>query len=55
MLEMDIVKRLDHCNIVKAQSAPEGLHYRPHGNVPCIFMEYCEGGDLRQVYMCECV
>lgn len=54
--EMEIIKRLDHGNIVKAQNAPEGLSYRPPGNVPCIFMEYCEGGDLRQVrtYVCLC-
>ncbi|XP_064389970.1 inhibitor of nuclear factor kappa-B kinase subunit beta-like [Halichondria panicea] len=49
MQEMEIIKRLDHVNIVKAQSPPEGLYYRPQGNVPCIYMEFCGGGDLRQV------
>ncbi len=49
MQEVEIIKRLDHVNIVKAQSPPEGLYYRPQGNVPCIYMEFCGGRDLRQV------
>ena len=47
--ELDILKRLDHPNIVKALNVPEGLNCLPMGNTPFICMEYCDGGDLRQV------
>ena len=47
--EVEILKRLDHPNIVKAQNVPEGLNCSPMSNTPFICMEYCDGGDLRQV------
>ena len=47
--EVEILKRLDHPNIVRAQNAPEGLNCSPMSNTPFICMEYCDGGDLRQV------
>lgn len=48
--ELKIIKRLDHPNVVRALDEPPGLHYEPMGNnVPFIFMEYCDVGDLRQV------
>ena len=53
--EVKILKRLDHLNIVKAQNVPEGLNCSPMSNTPFICMEYCDGGDLRQVRVCVCV
>ena len=50
--EVEILKRLDHPNIVKAQNVPEGLNCSPMSNTPFICMEYCDGGDLRQVREC---
>ena len=50
--EVEILKRLDHPNIVKAQNVPEGLNCSPMSNTPFICMEYCDGGDLRQVRVC---
>ena len=47
--ELEILKRLDHPNIVKALNVPEGLNCLPMSNTPFICMEYCDGGDLRQV------
>ena len=53
--EVEILKRLDHPNIVKAQNVPEGLNCSPMSKPPFICMEYCDGGDLRQVMVCVCV
>ena len=53
--EVEILKRLDHPNIVKAQNVTEGLNCSPMTNTPFICMEYCDGGDLRQVRVCVCV
>ena len=47
--ELKIIKRLNHPNIVHALDVPVGLKYQPMGNTPFICMEYCDGGDLRQV------
>ncbi len=48
--ELEILKRLDHPNVVKAQDLPEGLEYLSNmTNTPFICMEFCDGGDLRQV------
>ena len=49
---MEILKRLDHPNIVKPQNVPEGLKCSPMSNTPFICMEYCDDGDLRQVRVC---
>ena len=40
---------------VKAQNVPEGLNCSPMSNTPFICMDYCDGGDLRQVRVCVCV
>jgi len=53
--EVEILKRLDHPNIVKAQNVPEGRNCSLMSNTPFICMEYCDGGDLRQVRMYVCV
>ena len=37
------------------QNVPEGLNCSPMSNTPFICMEYCDGGDLRQVRVCVCV
>ena len=47
--ELEIIKRLNHQNIVHALELPDGLLHKPMGNVPFICMEYCDGGDLRKV------
>ena len=47
--ELELTKRFDHPNLVKAQNLPEGFPYSPRGNTPYICMEYCDGGDLRHV------
>lgn len=47
--ELQLIKRLNHPNIVRALDVPEGLNYQPMVNVPFICMEYCDRGDLRQV------
>jgi inhibitor of nuclear factor kappa-B kinase subunit beta len=47
--EMKIIKKLDHMNIVRALNMPAGLDPMAVGDTPCICMEYCDGGDLRQV------
>ena len=46
---MEIIKRLDHINIVRALNIPAGLDPMAVGDTPCICMEFCDGGDLRQV------
>ena len=43
------MKRLSHPNIVRALNIPEGLGYDRVNTTPFICMEYCDGGDLRQV------
>ena len=48
---MEIIKKLDHANIVRALGIPAGLDPMAVGDTPCICMEYCDGGDLRQVCM----
>ena len=44
--ELEILKRLDHHNIVKAMNVQEGLNSLLMGNTPFICKEYCNGGDL---------
>ncbi|XP_032238098.2 inhibitor of nuclear factor kappa-B kinase subunit beta isoform X2 [Nematostella vectensis] len=46
--EVEIMKGLDHPNIVKAIDVPAVLDVR-EGQLPLLGMEYCEGGDLRKV------
>jgi len=46
--EVEILKKLDHPNIVKAKDVPQVLHVH-EGQLPLLAMEYCQGGDLRRI------
>ncbi|XP_031712166.1 inhibitor of nuclear factor kappa-B kinase subunit beta [Anarrhichthys ocellatus] len=49
ILEIQIMKRLDHVNVVAAREVPEGMHEMITINdLPLLAMEYCQGGDLRK-------
>ncbi|XP_040897502.1 inhibitor of nuclear factor kappa-B kinase subunit beta isoform X2 [Toxotes jaculatrix] len=48
-LEIHIMKRLDHVNVVAAREVPEGMQKLVATNdMPLLAMEYCQGGDLRK-------
>lgn len=48
-LEIQIMKRLDHVNVVAAREVPEGMEKLVATNdLPLLAMEYCQGGDLRK-------
>ncbi|XP_045891476.1 inhibitor of nuclear factor kappa-B kinase subunit beta isoform X1 [Micropterus dolomieu] len=48
-LEIQIMKRLDHVNVVAAREVPEGMQKLVTTNdLPLLAMEYCQGGDLRK-------
>ncbi|KAM9360845.1 inhibitor of nuclear factor kappa-B kinase subunit beta [Symphorus nematophorus] len=48
-LEIQIMKRLDHVNVVAAREVPEGMQKLMATNdLPLLAMEYCQGGDLRK-------
>ncbi|XP_073323023.1 inhibitor of nuclear factor kappa-B kinase subunit beta [Pagrus major] len=48
-LEIQIMKRLDHVNVVAAREVPEGMQKMVATNdLPLLAMEYCQGGDLRK-------
>ncbi|KAF7667056.1 hypothetical protein LDENG_00080620 [Lucifuga dentata] len=48
-LEIQIMKRLDHVNVVAAREVPEGMQKLVATNdLPLLAMEYCQGGDLRK-------
>ncbi|CAL8345558.1 unnamed protein product [Lota lota] len=48
-LEIQIMKRLDHVNVVAAREVPEGMQRLVATNdLPLLAMEYCQGGDLRK-------
>ncbi|XP_061182095.1 inhibitor of nuclear factor kappa-B kinase subunit alpha-like [Saccostrea echinata] len=47
-LEVDIMKRLDHPNVIAAKDVPSVLNVST-GELPLLAMEYCPGGDLRKV------
>ncbi|KAM6965516.1 inhibitor of nuclear factor kappa-B kinase subunit beta [Aplochiton taeniatus] len=48
-LEIQIMKRLDHVNVVAAREVPEGMQKLSGINdLPLLAMEYCQGGDLRK-------
>lgn len=46
--EVEIMSRINHANIVKALETPPQLAPRDGEPVPLV-MEYCSGGDLRNV------
>lgn len=47
-LEVDIMKRLNHPNVIAAKDVPPELNVHV-GEMPLLAMEYCSGGDLRKV------
>ncbi|XP_062399432.1 inhibitor of nuclear factor kappa-B kinase subunit beta [Sardina pilchardus] len=47
-LEIQIMKRLAHENVVAAKDVPEALHKLATNDLPLLAMEYCQGGDLRK-------
>ncbi|XP_069125101.1 inhibitor of nuclear factor kappa-B kinase subunit alpha-like isoform X2 [Argopecten irradians] len=47
-LEVDIMKRLDHPNVISARDVPPPLDVK-ETELPLLAMEYCAGGDLRKV------
>ncbi|XP_070689854.1 inhibitor of nuclear factor kappa-B kinase subunit beta [Pempheris klunzingeri] len=48
-LEIQIMKRLNHVNVVAAREVPEGMEKLVATNdLPLLAMEYCQGGDLRK-------
>ncbi|KAM9810554.1 inhibitor of nuclear factor kappa-B kinase subunit beta [Neosynchiropus ocellatus] len=48
-LEIQIMKRLNHVNVVAAREVPEGMQKLVATNdLPLLAMEYCQGGDLRK-------
>lgn len=46
--EVDIMKRLDHPNLVSAKDVPVPLDVKDD-ELPLLAMEFCSGGDLRKV------
>ncbi|XP_053548130.1 inhibitor of nuclear factor kappa-B kinase subunit alpha [Bombina bombina] len=46
--EIQIMKRLDHPNVVKACDVPPEMDFLVN-DVPHLAMEYCSGGDLRKL------
>lgn len=46
--EVDIMKRLDHPNLVSARDVPSPLDVKDD-ELPLLAMEFCSGGDLRKV------
>lgn len=47
-LEVSIMKKLDHSNVIGARDVPPELDVGPD-ELPLLAMEYCAGGDLRKV------
>ncbi|KAM6347289.1 inhibitor of nuclear factor kappa-B kinase subunit alpha isoform 5-T6 [Alca torda] len=45
--EIDIMKKLNHPNVVRACEVPEEMNFLVN-DVPLLAMEYCSGGDLRK-------
>ncbi|KAK2093520.1 hypothetical protein P7K49_027258 [Saguinus oedipus] len=47
-LEIQIMRRLSHPNVVAAREVPEGMQNLAPNDLPLLAMEYCQGGDLRK-------
>ncbi|XP_077326051.1 inhibitor of nuclear factor kappa-B kinase subunit beta [Lithobates pipiens] len=47
-LEIQIMKKLSHKNVVSAREVPEGLQKLAPNDLPLLAMEFCLGGDLRK-------
>lgn len=47
-LEVDIMQRLSHPNVIAAKDVPPEINVMA-GELPLLAMEYCSKGDLRKV------
>lgn len=47
-LETQIMKRLNHPNVVAAREVPPEIHIVTPSDLPLLAMEYCQCGDLRK-------
>ncbi|XP_045212416.2 inhibitor of nuclear factor kappa-B kinase subunit alpha-like [Mercenaria mercenaria] len=47
-LEVQIMQRLEHDNVISAMNVPTVLDVKPT-ELPLLAMEYCSGGDLRRI------
>ncbi|XP_063051510.1 inhibitor of nuclear factor kappa-B kinase subunit beta [Engraulis encrasicolus] len=47
-LEIQIMKRLNHPNVVAAKDVPAVLEHLSTNDIPLLAMEFCQGGDLRK-------
>ncbi|XP_077585580.1 inhibitor of nuclear factor kappa-B kinase subunit alpha-like [Stigmatopora nigra] len=47
--EIQIMKKLNHGNVVQANEVPEEMSLIAFNDLPLLAMEYCSGGDLRKV------
>uniref|UniRef100_A0A3Q3JZY3 Inhibitor of nuclear factor kappa-B kinase subunit alpha n=1 Tax=Monopterus albus TaxID=43700 RepID=A0A3Q3JZY3_MONAL len=47
--EIQIMKKLNHVNVVQAREVPEELNSVALNDLPLLTMEYCSRGDLRKV------
>ena len=43
------MKKLNHPNVVKGLAVPKPLDVKGTTELPLLAMEYCDGGNLRQV------
>jgi serine/threonine protein kinase len=53
-VEIKIMWEHDNENLVKALCVPQDMHYSPPNNVLHVWMEYCDGGDLRNSVLLKC-
>ena len=51
-MEIQIMLRLDHPNIIHALPVPEALKLIEEHGIPMLAMEFCTEGDLRNVSNC---
>uniref|UniRef100_A0AAQ4PTD4 Inhibitor of nuclear factor kappa-B kinase subunit alpha n=1 Tax=Gasterosteus aculeatus aculeatus TaxID=481459 RepID=A0AAQ4PTD4_GASAC len=47
--EIQIMKKLNHINVVSAQDVPEEMRHIALNDLPLLAMEYCSRGDLRKI------
>lgn len=47
--EIQIMKKLNHLNVVQARDVPEEFKSIALNDLPLLTMEYCSGGDLRKL------
>ncbi|XP_030626745.1 inhibitor of nuclear factor kappa-B kinase subunit alpha [Chanos chanos] len=47
--EIQIMKKLNHLNVVTARDVPDELNHIALNDLPLLAMEYCSKGDLRKV------